>query len=175
MNGRSAGTDSNSAALRGIFLHIITNPLVYAKLKLEIDSGVASGKVSSPVTAEEATNLPYLDACVREGMRIWPPFAGLNIKKVNDEGEVIKGRFIPGGTGIAVSFWGIQRNPVFGDDVTVFRPDRWVEADKEQRARMDKVHDLVFGYGRWLCLGKSMVSMEIRQTIIEVSDVGSTV
>ena len=101
-------------------------------------------------------------------MRIWPPFAGLNIKKVSDEGEVIKGRFIPGGTGIGVSFWGIQRNEIFGQDVDVFRPERWLEVDEERRARMEKVHDLVFGYGRWLCLGKSMVSMEIRQTIVEV-------
>ena len=103
-------------------------------------------------------------------MRIWPPFAGLNIKKVNEEGEVIKGRFIPGGTGIGVSFWGIQRNGIFGEDVNIFRPERWLEADKQRRAQMDKVHDLVFGYGRWLCLGKSMVSMEIRQTIVEVRD-----
>lgn len=143
---------------------------VYIKLRSEIDTGIANGTISSPVTAAEATDLPYLDSCVREGMRIWPPFAGLNIKKVNEEGEVIKGRFIPGGTGIGVSFWGIQRNRIFGEDVNVFRPERWLEADKQRRAQMDKVHDLVFGYGRWLCLGKSMVSMEIRQTIVEVRD-----
>ena len=164
----SAGTDSNSAALRGIFLHLITCNQAYLRLQTEIDQGIADGMISSPTTAEEAVALPYLDAVVREGMRIWPPFAGLNIKKVKPEGETIKGQFIPGGTGIGVSFWGIQRNPVFGEDVDTFRPERWVEADAEKRKAMEKVHDLVFGHGRYLCLGKSMVNMEIRQTIVEV-------
>ena len=164
----SAGTDSNSAALRGIFLHLITCNQAYLRLRQEIDHGIANGKVSTPVTASEAMTLPYLDAVVREGMRIWPPFAGLNIKKVNPEGELIKSHFIPGGTGIGVSFWGIQRNPVFGEDVDIYRPERWIEADAEKRKSMEKVHDLVFGHGRYLCLGRSMVNMEIRQTIVEV-------
>ena len=139
------------------------------RLRDEIDAGIKEGRISTPVTAAQATDLPYLDAVVREGMRIWPPFAGLNIKKVNPEGEVIKGHFITGGTGIGVNFWGVQRNEVFGEDVEIFRPERWVQCDAEQRKRMEKVHDLVFGYGRYLCLGKAMVSMEIRQTIVEVS------
>ena len=87
---------------------------------------------------------------------------------MNPEGETIKGQFISGGIGIGVSFWGIQRNPVFGEDVDTFRPERWVEADAEKRKAMEKVHDLVFGHGRYLCLGKSMANMEIRQTIVEV-------
>ncbi|RAH42801.1 cytochrome P450 [Aspergillus brunneoviolaceus CBS 621.78] len=164
----SAGTDSNSAALRGTLLHIFTSPPAYNKLRAEIDEATRSGRVSPQATAAEVAGLPYLDACIREGMRIWPPFAGLNIKQVNKGGEVIKGKFIPGGTGIATSFWRFQRNPVFGEDVETFRPERWLKATPEERARMEKVNDLVFGYGRWLCLGRQMVVMEMKQVIVEL-------
>ncbi|RAL07201.1 cytochrome P450 [Aspergillus homomorphus CBS 101889] len=151
----SAGTDSNSAALRGTFLHIFTSPPVYNKLHAEIDEAISNGRISPQATAAEVAALPYLDACIREGMRIWPPFAGLNIKQVNKGGEVIKGRFVP-------------RNPVFGKDVETFRPERWLEATPDQRAQMEKVHDLVFGYGRWLCLGRQMVIMAMKQVIVEL-------
>ncbi|RAK75030.1 cytochrome P450 [Aspergillus fijiensis CBS 313.89] len=164
----SAGTDSNSAALRGTLLHIFTSPPAYNKLRAEIDEATRSGRVSPQATAAEVAGLPYLDACICEGMRIWPPFAGLNIKQVNKGGEVIKGKFIPGGTGIATSFWRFQRNPVFGEDVETFRPERWLKATSEERARMEKVNDLVFGYGRWLCLGRQMVVMEMKQVIVEL-------
>ena len=148
----------------------MTSAPVYAKLRAEIDSGITKGIISSPITSAEAAELPYLDSCIREGLRIFPPFAGLNVKKVSGQGEKIKGRFIPGGTGIAVQIWGIQRNEVFGQDVEIFRPERWLEADKQQRTHMIKVNDLVFGYGRWLCLGKKLVSTELRQALVEVRD-----
>ena len=66
----SAGTDFNSAALRDIFLHLITCNQIYLRLQTEIDQGIADGMISSPTTALEAVALPYLDAVVREGMRI---------------------------------------------------------------------------------------------------------
>ena len=121
---------------------------VYVKLRAEIDSGITNGTISSLITLVEATELLYLNFCVWEGLRIFPPFAGLNVKKVSEQGEKIKGRFISEGTGIAVQIWGIQRNEVFGPDVDVFRPERWLEADKQQRTRIIKVNDLVFRYGR---------------------------
>ncbi|TVY83960.1 Cytochrome P450 monooxygenase [Lachnellula suecica] len=164
----SAGTDSNSVALRAIFLHVFTSPQAYNKLQAEIDNAAASGLISNPITNTESLKLPYLDACIREGMRIWPPFTGLTTKKINQGGEVIKGTFIPGGTSIATSFWGFQRNPVFGKDVEAFRPERWIEAGPEKRKEMERVNDLVFGSGRWSCLGKTMVLMEMRQVIVEL-------
>jgi cytochrome P450 len=165
---RSAGTDSNSVALRGIFLHIFTSPLVYKKLQEEIDTSTASGLISNPVTNMESLKLPYLNACIREGMRVWPPFTGLTTKKINPGGEIIKGTFIPGDTSIATSLWGFQRNPVFGKDVEAFRLERWLEASDDKRKEMERVNDLVFGSGRWSCLGKTMVLMETRQVIVEV-------
>ena len=44
--------------------------------------------------------MPYLQAVIKEGLRIHPPITGLLTKVVNPGGEVAKGRFVPGGTGI---------------------------------------------------------------------------
>jgi len=94
-----AGSDTTSTAVRSIFLFVITHPRVYTKLQAEIDESVASDRVSSGIVSnDQAMKLPYLQACIKEGLRIWPPFTGMLFKKVNKGGEVIKGTFVPGGT-----------------------------------------------------------------------------
>lgn len=155
--------------MRATFLFLITSPKVYAKLIAEIDAAIQAGEISAPITDLEAKKLPYLQACIKEGLRIWPPFTGLLMKTVNKGGEVIKGRFVPEGTSIGHCGWGIQRRPVFGNDVEAFRPERWLEADPEQLKEMEKTVDLIFGSGRWGCLGKSIVYIELNKIFVEVS------
>jgi cytochrome P450 len=50
----------------------------------------------------------------------------------------------------------------------MFRPERWLEASGDQLQRMDKTVDLVFGYGRYQCLGKNIAMIEMRKTFTEV-------
>ena len=139
-------------------------PLVDLMTKAERE-----GKISSPITSAESRSLPYVQAVIKEGIRIHPPITGLLTKVVNPGGEVIKGRFVPGGTGIGHCGWGIQRQEIFGNDVDVFRPERWIEASEAQRHEMDRTMELVFGTGRWGCLGKAIVWVELDIIFVEVS------
>ncbi|KAK3331442.1 cytochrome P450 monooxygenase [Apodospora peruviana] len=164
-----AGSDTTATSIRATMLHIITNPRVYRALQAEIDQGIKDGKVSSPITSAEAQKLPYLQAVIYEGLRIHPPFHGLNSKLVPPEGDTIAGKFVPGGTRISPSIFGVTRNnAVFGDDADLFRPERWLEASSQQAADMKKITDLVFGYGRWACAGKVLAFMELNKTYVEL-------
>lgn len=57
---------------------------------------------------------------------------------------------------------------VFGADAEVFRPERFLECDDKQRAYMLKTVDLIFGHGRWLCLGKPLAVIELNKIFVEV-------
>ncbi|EMR65628.1 putative cytochrome p450 protein [Eutypa lata UCREL1] len=117
----------------------------------------------------EAKTLPYLQAVIYEGLRIHPPFTGLLCKKVPPEGDTYDGKFIPGGTRIAHSTWSIMRNKqVFGEDVEVFRPERWLGIDDARRTTMERTVDLAFGYGRWACAGKTVSFMELNKFYVEL-------
>lgn len=66
-----AGSDTTAAAIRIIFLYIISHPRVYAKLQAEIDEAVKSGATGDSVISDaKVRQLPYLSAVVREGMRV---------------------------------------------------------------------------------------------------------
>jgi cytochrome P450 len=149
----------------------MTTPRVYFSLQAEIDLAVREGRISSPVVSNrEAQDLPYLQAVIKEGLRIWPPGTGLMAKQVPPEGDTINGVFLPGGTKIGINMWALLRSTeVFGDDADAFRPERWLEASSEQYAKMEKVSEWVWGYGKYVCLGKSVALMELNKIFVEVS------
>ena len=81
-------------------LFIITSPRVLWRLSAEIDEAAKKGSISSPIQDAEARDLPYLQACIKEGLRFFPPSTGLFYKTVPSEGDTVNGVFLPGGTQI---------------------------------------------------------------------------
>jgi len=95
---------------------------------------------------------------------------GLQIKVAPAEGDTINGRYIPGGTKMGVFYPSMcRRKDIFGQDSDVYRPERWIEADEEQRKLYQKSVESVFGTGRFQCLGKHIAVMELHKTLAEVS------
>lgn len=147
-------------------MYVIANPVVYQKIQSELDNATLS---TSIVTDSEAKELPYLQACIKEGMRVFPPVTGLFNKRVPQGGDTIHGKFIPEGVEIAYAAWDFYKDPaIFGLDAEIFRPERWLEADEEKAAVMQKTVDLIFGYGKYQCLGKPIAMLELGKALAEV-------
>ncbi|KAJ4344255.1 hypothetical protein N0V95_006198 [Ascochyta clinopodiicola] len=165
----TAGSETTAATIRTVVLSLLTNPNVYKKLQTEIDHGIASGKISSPITDAEARDIPYLQAIIKEGLRIMPPATGALFKQVPPAGDVIDGKFLPGGTQIGVSPLGTQcSKDIYGTDADLFRPERWIEASAEKALEMTSTVDLCFHYGKYQCLGKSVAWMEFNKFFVEI-------
>ncbi|EAQ88674.1 hypothetical protein CHGG_05293 [Chaetomium globosum CBS 148.51] len=154
-----AGSDTISTSIRALFLYLLTHRRVYATLQAEVDAAVANGTAPpAPGVISEAgsRSLPYLQACIKEGMRVRPPAGALVPKRVPDGGDTIvvdgKPVFLPGGTNIGVSMFALQLNKgVFGEDAEEFRPERWLfEKDEKRLATMHRVQELIFGYVFWM-------------------------
>ncbi len=165
-----AGSDSTSTALRITFMLLIANPVAYSKLIAEIDMAIARGNVSYPIIKySEASQLPYLQACIWEGLRLWPPLFGLQAKLAPPGGETVNGVFYPGGTEICICDAAVgRRKDVFGSDADVFHPERWLEADSSTKERYMRTVEVIFGSGRFVCLGKNIAMMELCKALVEV-------
>jgi cytochrome P450 len=165
------GSDSTATAIRMTLLYILTNPVIYTKLMQELKAN--SHNISSPVIkSSEARQLPYLQSCIKEGLRMWPPISSLQSKISPPGGETVNGVFLPGGVEVAVSQVAThRRKDVYGDDANIFRPDRWIDADKlndggEKLHMMERTLELVFGSGRFGCLGKHVAMMELDKIFV---------
>jgi len=165
-----AGSDTTATAIRATLLHLLSNPTSYAALTREIRAAAREGRISEPVTdAESRARLPYLQAVVREGLRIWPPVAGLMSVTVPAGGEVMHGLRIPEGTEIGWAAYGVLHSKeVAGPDAELFRPERWLEADPERLKAMNAQTEMVFKYGKWQCLGKTIALIELNKVFVEV-------
>jgi cytochrome P450 len=177
-----AGSDTTATALRSTMLYLLTHPRVYFALQAEIDETVKSGAAgTAPDVASDAClrNLPYLQAVVREGLRIHPPISDIVPKLVPAGGDTVtvNGRqyFFPGGTNIGYDVWGVHHSKaMFGEDANAFRPERWLLEEKNDSgvarlAAMRRTTELIFGYGKYQCLGKPVAWMEITKVLFEVS------
>jgi cytochrome P450 len=165
-----AGSDTTATAIRSTMLHIMTTPHVYNALIKEIQDGIEQGVISNPITNEQGKKLPYLQAVIYEGLRMNAPFTGLVAKKVPEGGDTLNGLFVPSGTRIAHSIWSVLRNrAIFGEDVELFRPERFLISDTAKCAELKNTVELVFGYGRWRCAGVSVAFLELNKVFVQVS------
>jgi cytochrome P450 len=175
----TAGSDSTASALRVTVHFISTSPPILERLLAEANEAMAAGQISRPViNNSEALQLPYLQACIKEGLRVYPPITGLLAKEVPRGGAKINvdgvEKYAPSGTQISWNSWGLMRNKeIFGPDAEIFRPERWLASDgteetQQHMLRMNETLSLVFGYGRFGCLGKVVANMELNKALIEV-------
>ncbi|KAH7362190.1 cytochrome P450 [Plectosphaerella cucumerina] len=164
-----AGFDSTALSLTAILYYLLKNPETLAKLREEV-LGAASLDPARPgiVSLKTAMSMPYLQAVVKEGMRVHPgpmlPF----FRTVPAGGAMIAGRFFPEGAVVGMSPWTAHfSKEVYGPDAAVFRPERWLEAEaaaaageKERLRRMDSSY-MAWGLGTRSCVGKNIALLEM--------------
>ena len=176
----TAGSDSTASALRVTLHFVCTSPPIQQRLLAEAHAAMEAGHFSRPVVKDvEARQLPYLQACIKEGLRVYPPVTGLMAKMVPEGGAKIEvngvERFAPGGTQVGWNSWGMMHDPeIFGADAEIFRPERWLPRDGSTKehdrvVKMSETVSLCFGYGRFGCLGRGVAAMELNKAVIEVS------
>ncbi|EEU36320.1 uncharacterized protein NECHADRAFT_52492 [Fusarium vanettenii 77-13-4] len=151
-----AGSDSTASTMQSFMWHVLSQPRVHNALAKEI----MSASLSEMVQYDESQKLHYFQACLKEAMRV-SPAVGLNIsRRVPPTGAEIGGLKLSGGTEVAVNGWVVHRDKqVFGQDADNFRPERWLEADKDT---------LRFGGGSHVCLGRHLALLEMSKVLPEL-------
>lgn len=171
-----AGSETTAISLASVFYFLFKNPRALARLREEIDEAGRRGGFSDLetglVTWTESQRLPYLDACVKEAFRLHPA-PGLPLERIVPEpGIEIAGHYVKGGTIVGCSAWIIHMNrDVFGDDVEVYRPERWlVDPSRDREREEQRVKEmngtmLQFGMGSRTCIGKNISLLEIYKLV----------
>lgn len=123
-----------------MFYYLCKNPRCYNLVQDEIDRMEDSGDLSPIVTFAEANRMPYLQACMKEAMRLHPAVGMLLERIVPAEGfEIAPGIHLPAGTCIGINPWLPSRDKsVYGPDAEQFRPERWLEANEATLKLMER-------------------------------------
>ncbi|KAJ9606533.1 Cytochrome p-450 [Cladophialophora chaetospira] len=161
-------SDTTAVSLRACFYYLIKTPSAYEKLVAEIDEAEKTGKLSNFISYEECLRLPYLQAVLKEAMRLHPGVAYPLERYVPVEGATICGVELPGGTNVSVTAPVIHMDKtVYGEDAESFRPERWLEAEPEHLKLMERSF-LTFGAGTRTCIGKNISILEMGKFVPQI-------
>lgn len=171
-----AGSDTTAIALRAILYFLIKNPAAMQKLVREIDEAELSPIVQD---REARERLPYLNAVIKEAMRLHPSVGLLLERHVPKGGATICDTHIPGGTIVGINAWVLHHDETIFPQPEEFIPERWLEGwspygqktkgekvadDKDRLAEMEKSF-FPFGAGSRTCIGRNISMIEMRKII----------
>uniref|UniRef100_A0A0C9RQ42 TSA: Wollemia nobilis Ref_Wollemi_Transcript_3764_2238 transcribed RNA sequence n=1 Tax=Wollemia nobilis TaxID=56998 RepID=A0A0C9RQ42_9CONI len=151
------GTDTTALLTEWTMAEMVLNPEVQRKVQRELDSVV--GRKRS-VRDEDIPSLPYLQAVVKETLRVHPPGPLLSWARLcTKDAKVADGMFcIPVGTTTMVNMWSITHDPQIWDSPQEFRAERFVvsEGGENVDVRGNDLRLAPFGAGRRVCPGKAL-------------------
>jgi cytochrome P450 len=91
-----AGTETTATLVSGLTYLLLKNPDSMAKLVREIRGAFTS---SSDMHMEAVAALPYLNACMKEALRLYPPVASGLPRLTPPAGSTVCGEYVAGGVG----------------------------------------------------------------------------
>nr|QST15021.1 CYP4AP8 protein [Diaphanosoma celebensis] len=108
-------------------------------------------------TRDDAAKMRYLDHCIKESMRIYPPHPF--IVRENREPIIIEGYEIPAGCDLLLLIYALHRNPEIFPDPEVFKPERF---SPEQSSGRQPFAYIPFSAGPRDCIGKKFAILELK-------------
>jgi len=118
-----AGSDTTAITLSSILYNLLKSPKTLQRLRAELEEFERKGQCGNPnVSFKEAQSIPYLQAVIKEGLRVHPA-TGLPLwRVVPPEGAEICGHHFKGGDVVGANSWVLHYNEdVWGPDAAVFR------------------------------------------------------
>ena len=167
-----AGADSTTSALCSAMYHILRDRAVWARLRSELDEAALARLPGQPISHQQARASPYLEAVIREALRILPGVSMPLERDVPAGGFTLpSGGFVPKGVTLGVNPYIMARDSVYGPDADDFRPDRWlpspdepIERYQERLAAMNAA-DFVFGGGARRCIGENLALIQLHKLV----------
>ncbi|KAK9189660.1 hypothetical protein WN943_018259 [Citrus x changshan-huyou] len=142
-----AAADTSVVTLTWAIALLLNNRDVLKKAQDELDIQVGTER---PVNESDTRNLVYLQAIIKETMRLYPA-APLLLPHESIEECVVNGYHVPAGTQLFVNAWKIQRDPCVWEEPCQFQPERFLTRHKDIDVGGQDFELIPFGSGRRMC------------------------
>ncbi|TPX35079.1 hypothetical protein SmJEL517_g02414 [Synchytrium microbalum] len=160
-----AGHDTTASSVGWTLSFLAMHPEKKERARKEVVE-VLKGQ---PLTYENLLNLPYLEACIKETMRLRPSSVNMNrvakkdiiLEWVDDEG-VLRRQGIPKGADCQTTMYASMMDPRNFENPDDFIPERFLNS------QYSPFMYFPFGAGPRKCLGEKLALFETRYAVAEV-------
>ncbi|PAN21465.1 hypothetical protein PAHAL_3G468600 [Panicum hallii] len=160
----TGGTETAAVTMEWAMVELLHRPDAMAAATSELERVVGRGRW---VTESDLPELPYVDAVVKETMRLHP-VGPLLIPHQAREDAVVGGYDVPAGARVLVNAWAVGRDPASWPDAPgAFRPERFLAGGSAEGVDARGAHFqlLPFGSGRRMCPAHNLAMREMAATL----------
>ncbi|XP_038692473.1 cytochrome P450 78A7-like [Tripterygium wilfordii] len=147
------GTDTIALLTEWVMAELVLHPRVQERLHRELNG------VGGSLRDADVARLPYLQAVVKETLRVHPPGPLLSWARLStSDVQLSNGMLIPANTTAMVNMWAITHDAQVWEDPLEFRPERFIESEggADVDVRGGDTRLAPFGAGRRVCPGKNL-------------------
>ncbi|TCD70297.1 hypothetical protein EIP91_003926 [Steccherinum ochraceum] len=169
-----AGVDSSSTTISYFLWELSRRPDIVAKLQREMDDAMPDRRVIPDISV--LSSLPYLNAFIKEGLRLYgaapsllervvPQRTASPVSSVDGDFDLM-GYALPPGTIVSTQAWSMHRSAEVFPSPETFLPERWLSADnseaEEERLASMAQHMMPFGAGPRICGGQGLAQVVLK-------------
>ncbi|XP_030523113.1 xanthotoxin 5-hydroxylase CYP82C4-like [Rhodamnia argentea] len=155
------GNDTTVLTLTWALSLLLNNHHSLERAQDELDVQVGEHR---QVEESDIKNLTYLQAIVKETLRLYPVLP-LSVQREAMEDCTVAGFHVPAGTRLMVNLWKLQRDPRIWSRASDFQPERFLTDHVHVDVRGHSFEYIPFGSGRRMCPGVSF-GLQVVQLIL---------
>ncbi|CAK9224517.1 unnamed protein product, partial [Sphagnum troendelagicum] len=159
MDMLAGAVDSSAFTMEWALSELICQPKIMKRAQEELDTVVGRTR---PVLMSDLPNLLYLQAIIKETLRLHPVFP-LGVPHSNGEDVQLLNYKIPANTTVFINLWAIGRDPKIWKNPLEFNPDRF--SNSNINVRGSNYNLLPFGSGRRQCPGLHLAQLMLEYSI----------
>jgi cytochrome P450 len=149
-----AGHETTTMALSNVLYYLAVNPEMQEKARAEAIRIFGNEPVVP--TNDQLKEMRYINAVIKEGLRINPPTPIVTFRKLAKPVK-IGPYIIPKDTLCSANAWQIHNNPKYWENPRTFRPERFITDDKTHQFAW-----IPFSAGPRNCVGQNFSILEQR-------------
>lgn len=162
-----AGKDTIAHSMCWFIVMMNRYPAVLQKIREEMKEkipGLFTGEIRVP-TQEQVRNLVYLEAVVKENLRLTPSTGFIGRECMQDT-TLVDGTFVEKGQVVMISSYCNGRNKQsWGDDALEFKPERMIDPETGKLRVLSAFKFSAFGSGPHVCIGQRFAMMQLKMTL----------
>ncbi|XP_058454993.1 cytochrome P450 4C1-like [Malaya genurostris] len=157
------GHDTTTSGIAFVVYQLALNQPIQERIYDEIVSILGKNSKSYVLTYQDLQEFRYLEAVIKESMRLFPPVPFIG-RKLMDDLEM-NGTTIKAGQDFLIPIYVVHRNPKVYPDPERFDPDRFSETAESKRGPYDYIP---FSAGSRNCIGQRYALLEMKTTLIKL-------
>ncbi|KAJ2947942.1 hypothetical protein O0L34_g9735 [Tuta absoluta] len=155
------GHDTTASGLTYCLMLLANNKDVQNKIVAELNK--IFGDTDRPATIEDFAKMKYLECCIKESLRLYPPVPF--VSRLIDEDVELSNYTVPASTYCHIHIYDLHRREEYFKNAEKFDPDRFLPENSYGRHPYSYIP---FSAGPRNCIGQKFAMMELKSCVAAV-------